>query len=725
MSYVGAPYNFVPLGSRVYRKDSIIKHNEITGLSGSLEYQVTAQTPILVDGGDEHFYKNKDGKAAIPGSTMRGLVRSNMQILSQSSIVDDIGNAKLMYRSVGAAKEDQNKKPYDEVFESATAKDKYNKSFSFLKKVKGGYITCQNGKYYIIPSKVDKLDPSSENKNVKKENKNSKVDWGECNYYRLSEHTIIEDKFQNFEMLKRNPGILQNKNDTKFEKRVKRWVGEKNTSYCPRFEEVYYIACQEKGQVDGIVSIKPGSQPPKNYQKGTMISSGFMNDKKAFYIIPEKADESERFPISSTDVDSFKRDYEGRKNQFSAAVGNGNRKDLVEEAKRFFALPEEGETKPVFYIKAQNENNQLCFGFTPHLRLFYNKEIHDGLIPEQRDNSLDYCKSLFGFTTDKESYRSRLSFQEAVIDREASEIGKRTMILGEPKPTSYLDYLMEQDEKKMEAAYDGDFSLRGIKQYWLHKELLETALGNNKNVGSGFYPCPQGTCFTGCIRFTNLSEKELGMLLWSLLLEKDSQQNIGKGKPYGYGRISVSLKHLNILNTDALYGSDSLCLDPYEDQKEQCEAYIGKAKQDMTAFVGYDIMKYPPVRDFLWMKNSKEIPADDQTRYMHLGDKKSGQINEYQERKKKQEVLPTIGVVLGKEKKKATSSNKQGGYGNGNGGYKGGGYNGNNKNGQNRGNGGWNNQKSGRRNDSESHDYSSGGSASTSFDDLLKGLKLN
>ena len=52
MSYVGAPYNFVPLGSRVYRKDSITKHNEITGLSGSLEYQVTAQTPILVDGGD-------------------------------------------------------------------------------------------------------------------------------------------------------------------------------------------------------------------------------------------------------------------------------------------------------------------------------------------------------------------------------------------------------------------------------------------------------------------------------------------------------------------------------------------------------------------------------------------------------------------------------------------------------------------------------------------------
>lgn len=64
---------------------------------------MTAQTPIIVDGGDSHFYKNKDGKAAIPGSTMRGLVRSNMQILSQSSIVDDIADAKLIYRCVGGS----------------------------------------------------------------------------------------------------------------------------------------------------------------------------------------------------------------------------------------------------------------------------------------------------------------------------------------------------------------------------------------------------------------------------------------------------------------------------------------------------------------------------------------------------------------------------------------------------------------------------------------------
>lgn len=48
MSYVGAPYNFVPLGKKVYRKDEITKHSEISGLSGYLEYQVIAKTPIIV-----------------------------------------------------------------------------------------------------------------------------------------------------------------------------------------------------------------------------------------------------------------------------------------------------------------------------------------------------------------------------------------------------------------------------------------------------------------------------------------------------------------------------------------------------------------------------------------------------------------------------------------------------------------------------------------------------
>lgn len=666
MSYVGAPYNFVPLGTKVYRKDKITKHNEMTGLSGYLEYQVTAQTPILVDGGDEHFYKNKNGKAAIPGSTMRGLVRSNMQVLSQSSIVDDIANAKLMYRCVGGSAANLNKKVYDETLGSASVVVGKGR-FSVLKNVKGGYISCKNGRYYIIPSSVQTF----------------QRELGEMNYYVLSERRIIEDHFRGFEMLKKNPCVLQNSNTRPFDKEENRgrvqYKGVKNVNYKPYFETVYY-------QPKGTRNISALSEQPQNgYQKGTLITTGFMNQKKAFYVIPEMAEipESEWIPISAQDVDSFKRDFEGRKNQLTVATGynlakmqKAEKEKLKADVLRFFGLPEEGKVKPVFYIKL---GGKLYFGFTPRLRLFYDKEIYDGLSEEQKNNSLDYCKALFGFASDTESYRSRLSFQEAELDMAASESAKVSLVLGEPKPTSYLDYLMGKNGAP--ATYRGEFSLRGMKQYWLHSGTARPGMGNNKEVGSEFYPYPKGTSFTGQIRFTNLSEEELGMLLWSLLLEKESQQNIGKGKPYGYGRVKVSLKQLNILDADALYGGDTLCLDPYQDQKDRCGEYVDKAKKDMTQFLGKDVMTYPPVRDFLWMKNADEIPEDSKTHYMSLD------AREYQDRTRNQIQLDTIGVVMGKEKRKVQPSGGQGG------GYRGnGGYNGQKKYG-NGGNKNWNNQK--------------------------------
>ena len=265
--------------------------------------------------------------------------------------------------------------------------------------------------------------------------------------------------------------------------------------------------------------------------------------------------------------------------------------------------------------------------------------------------------------------------------------------LKEGIPTS--DYLTGKNGAA--ATYREDFSLRGMKQYWLHDKEAKGGLGNNKEVGSDFYPYPQGTSFTGQIRFTNLSEEELGMLLWSLILEKNSQQNIGKGKPYGYGRIAVSLKQLKILNPDALYGGDTLCLEPYQDQKGQWEEYVAKAKKNMTQFLGKDVMEYPPVRDFLLMKNVDEIPDDSKTHYMSI----EGRESDYQERTKNQIPLDTIGVVLGKEKRKAQPSGSQGGGYRGNsnyGGQKKSGYGGNKnwnglKNSDNGGNKTWKGQK--------------------------------
>ncbi len=600
MSYVGAPYNFVPLGKKVYRKDEITKHSEISGLSGYLEYQVTAKTPIIVDGGDKHFYKNKDGKAAIPGSTMRGLVRSNMQILSQSSVVDDIADGRMMYRCVGRSKNSANIGKYKEVLspQPVTIRfDDKNKTRYIPQTVKGGYIKNENGKYYIIPSHMEST--------------------AGLKYFIISEKDITTRKIKGSEMLCEE-----------------RRLQFKNEEYHPYTMDVYYRASRGGNTVEEILkTFKEG------YKKGSIISSGCMKNKKVFYIIPEQA-QKDIFEIPKEDVDSFKRDYEGRKKQFSAAVGRGgenkSKQKLIKEAQKFYALPEDGETKPIFYII---KDGKCYFGYTPYLRIFYKNSIYDGISKVQKDNSLDYCKSLFGFAGEKESYRSRLSFQQAVIDNEISENGKTTVVLGEPKPTSYLDYLINNGKA---ASYnDAQFSIRGVKQYWLHTKETAGVVGNNKEVGSDLYSYPKGTSFTGRIRFTNLSEEELGMLLWSLLLEKNSQQNIGKGKPYGFGRVEISLKQLKVLDTDAMYASEALCLEPYRDWKEHCEEYVEKAKKDMTRFLGKDVMSVGPIKAFFSMKDKTRMPREDRIQYMPL--------SEYQERVNKKIRLDTVEEVLEKE----------------------------------------------------------------------------
>ena len=76
---------------------------------------------------------------------MRGLVRSNMQILSQSSIADDIANAKLMYRCVGGSSRNLNKKVYDGTLGSDTVVVGKGR-FSVLKNVKGWIYRLQEWK---------------------------------------------------------------------------------------------------------------------------------------------------------------------------------------------------------------------------------------------------------------------------------------------------------------------------------------------------------------------------------------------------------------------------------------------------------------------------------------------------------------------------------------------------------------------------------------------------
>ena len=105
------------------------------------------------------------------------------------------------------------------------------------------------------------------------------------------------------------------------------------------------------------------------------------------------------------------------------------------------------------------------------MRLFYGNSVKKGY--RQAAAKLDYCKALFGYTGKENSYKSRLSFQDASTDQ-IQEMKLCEVVLGSPKPTSYLDYIEDVEKPGQKAVtYNNEFRLRGVKQYWLKEQIEE------------------------------------------------------------------------------------------------------------------------------------------------------------------------------------------------------------------------------------------------------------
>lgn len=96
MSMISAPYRFVPLSKLVLLPDwaDQVSHDQpfADGLCGELTLRLTTHTPLCVGGlqdrGSEHepgkveFFRTPDGQVAIPGSSVKGMLRNVLEIAS-------------------------------------------------------------------------------------------------------------------------------------------------------------------------------------------------------------------------------------------------------------------------------------------------------------------------------------------------------------------------------------------------------------------------------------------------------------------------------------------------------------------------------------------------------------------------------------------------------------------------------------------------------------------
>jgi len=100
-----APYNFVPINEKVITAKSFKgfdSYNTHEAITGHIEFEIEALTPVFIRGmrGQKELDENVDSKAissffsptekpCLPGSSLRGMVRNIVEIISWSRLAAD------------------------------------------------------------------------------------------------------------------------------------------------------------------------------------------------------------------------------------------------------------------------------------------------------------------------------------------------------------------------------------------------------------------------------------------------------------------------------------------------------------------------------------------------------------------------------------------------------------------------------------------------------------
>lgn len=585
---VCAPYNFVPFSGRILEyTEEIPAHNDTDPAlkTGEIHVTLTAQTPVFVSDGkkdangksDAHFFRGPDGKFQIPGSTVRGMVRQNMQILGFGlvRIGEDMQDQRVLYREIAGATEGTGgelRKYYHNAVGVEPRKGQDGKSASIPQKIEAGYLRREeDGSYYIQPVTGK--------------------------YIRVSKRILALEGLDGCHAMTVPVRYTANGDmATAVYREDGSAGGRRGILLCP-----------------GLDTGGDGTRKDRRTGKPCLPAHR--------YIFPPADAEAAPAPVSGEDALAYAADWESRKNSLKGGKYDPD----------FWKLPERGEEKPVFYIQ---HDGHVFFGMSLFPRIGYRFSLKDGLPKrhqEQQDNAefLDWPRAILGWTGEKESRRSRVSFGSFVPQGQPRELPDVTVTPGGPKISCYPGYVRDGKHYNME-----NFQLRGYKQYWLKDVDGRMIAEGSENMASRLRPLPAGTKFSGIIRYKNLRPEELGLLLWAIRLEDGCCQSVGMGKPYGYGRMQVTVDALREYDAAALYSPENLCAAPADAPSGAIQAYIDA--YDAAAAQAFALKKpkgkpsitsMREIKDFFYLKRTvrREEEALQEVRYMTLEDyKKAG-----------------------------------------------------------------------------------------------------
>ncbi|MGB3510609.1 MAG: TIGR03986 family CRISPR-associated RAMP protein [Microcoleaceae cyanobacterium] len=631
-----APYNFVELPDKIIEAQELPENNkyypENERNTGRIECTLTTSSPLYIRCGltQEEFGKRKEAKdnpdffytdiatkkPVIPGSSLRGMLRTLVEIISFSKIDRVSDEENFFFRAVAADKDEPLKRIYK------------------LQNVKAGYLQLDknNGQWYI------------------QFNKNQ-----EDSYLTIKERDIDQNTL---------PSLIPMKKE----------------NYLPQYIEVSFERDEKTILVDEDVE--------KYEQKGWFVTSGNMLEtsnlteaereaklktkegRKYHYIIPTLSDSTERIEISPdaikdyksalTDFQKGKPFKENSKNPFNKNVG------VLEDGRPiFFSEPKPGET-----IK--------LFGQSPNFRIPYILVGNDraasavDFIPKELRNLeiIDIADAIFGWVRrekqpdkTKQSRAGRINVSDGICISSIDDVflDKNPItpkILASPKPTTFQHYLVQPEETKAEKLNLKHYGslpiketvIRGHKLYW-HKGSNHNIKHEKPNDASDtqttqIKPIKAGISFEFNIQFENLTNEELGAVMWVLdIAQNDNYRlKLGMGKPFGMGAVKIEHK-LYLSDRQKRYtklfdGNNWEIAETFEEQpdyKQLFENFMLEKLKQTGKFE--EIRRIEMLLAMLRWPGHKNI--DKATRYMEIERKKLPRLGNDENEYKARRVLPT------------------------------------------------------------------------------------
>lgn len=500
-----APYNFVSLPDEVRLVEAVASQgvfNEAlyTGritcklLNSTPMYVRAAQTPAEFEAqkqSKEPFYYNSPKeKLLIPGSSIRGMLRTLVEVISQSRL-NPVTEKQLFYRSVedtsmGRTYRDRMK---DKVRAGYYHEDK---SGSWISLTVAGRVYRGNVmETFGVDSLYTNERPASPRRVPLPEIQYTQV------YFRLNEKAL------------ENPA---------------------------RFYDVEDLSTEK---MDGL-------------EEGILVITGDMNNKKREFVFTKRTVDV-RIKLTDDDVLLFEdKDQLTQYQKYAFPTGKRGKGKLKNGDPVFCLLDENNRVVGfgrafMFRLPYKNSPNQMHPDETDTTQLKYDMaEAMFGYVPQEKGGRQQLAGRIFISDAVMQGDIAGSLLPETqlkVLSSPKPTSFQNYLTQDSPNNPDELHHYDTSNRKT---------TLRGHKFYW-HKGSVSpedyTATQQEQQqlrdqLSEKVKPIRDGREFVFEIRFENLHPEELGALLWVLDTAKDEQYRlkIGMGKPYGLGSVSISSK---------------------------------------------------------------------------------------------------------------------------------------------------------------------------------------